>query len=208
MKSETSVYTLDGKPAGTVDYAGIGSASGVSGRPSDRYGFFSFESYIQPPTIYRIDTTTGKRELFAEPKVPFDTAQYETQTGLLQLKRRHPDPHVHRGQKRPAAGWISRLLMTGYGGFNLSETPSWNPAWAWWIQQGGYFAVPNLRGGGEYGESWHEQGMFEKKQNVFDDWFAAARYLIDQKYTSPATLRHHRPLQRRPAHGRVHHPAS
>ena len=75
--------------------------------------------------------------------------------------------------------------MTGYGGFDVSLTPTWNPAYAWWLQQGGCFAVPNMRGGGEYGESWHEQGMFEKKQNVFDDWFAAARYLIDQKYTSP-----------------------
>jgi len=78
--------------------------------------------------------------------------------------------------------------MTGYGGFNLSETPAWNPVWAWWLQQGGWFALPNLRGGGEYGESWHQQGMLEKKQNVFDDWFAAAEYLIDQKYTAPQRL--------------------
>ena len=79
------------------------------------------------------------------------------------------------GKKGLKQDGSERLLMTGYGGFNLSETPAWNPAWAWWIQQGGWFAVPNLRGGGEYGEHWHEQGMFEKKQNVFDDWFAAAR---------------------------------
>ena len=109
VKSETSVYTLDGKPAGTIDYEGIGSASGVSGRPSDRYGFFSFESYIQPPTIYRIDTTTGKREVFAEPKIPFDTAQYELKQVFYQIKRRHTDSHVHRRQKRPAAGWIESL---------------------------------------------------------------------------------------------------
>jgi prolyl oligopeptidase len=76
--------------------------------------------------------------------------------------------------------------MTGYGGFDINETPTWNPAWGWWLEQGGWFAVPNLRGGGEYGESWHEQGMFEKKQNVFDDWFAAAEYLIGNKYTSAA----------------------
>ena len=112
------------------------------------------------------------------------------------------------GKKGLKQDGTERLLMTGYGGFNLSETPTWNPAWAWWMQQGGWFAVPNLRGGGEYGENWHEQAMFEKKQNVFDDWFAAAHYLIDNKYTSPAALRHHRPLQRRPADGRVHHPAS
>ncbi len=79
-----------------------------------------------------------------------------------------------------------RLLMTGYGGFDLSETPVWNPIWAWWMQQGGWFALPNMRGGGEYGEKWHEQGMFGKKQNVFDDFFGAAEYLIENKYTSPA----------------------
>jgi len=185
VKSETSVYTLDGKPAGTINYDGIGSASGVSGRPSDRYGFFSFESYIQPSTIYRIDTTTGKRELFAEPKIPFDTAQYELKQVFCKSKDGTQIPIFIAGKKGLPQDGSARLLMTGYGGFNLSETPTWNPAWAWWIQQGGYFAVPNMRGGGEYGESWHEQGMFEKKQNVFDDWFAAARYLIDQKYTSP-----------------------
>ncbi|WP_348264090.1 prolyl oligopeptidase family serine peptidase [Telmatobacter sp. DSM 110680] len=185
VKSETSVYTLDGKSAGAIDYEGIGSASGVSGRPSDRYGFFSFESYIQPPTIYRIDTTTGKRELFAEPKTPFDTAQYELKQVFFKSNDGTQIPMFIAGKKGLPQDGSARLLMTGYGGFNLSETPTWNPAWAWWIQQGGYFAVPNMRGGGEYGESWHEQGMFEKKQNVFDDWFAAARYLIDQKYTSP-----------------------
>jgi prolyl oligopeptidase len=78
--------------------------------------------------------------------------------------------------------------MTGYGGFNVSMTPGWNPMYAWWLEQGGWFAVPNLRGGGEYGEDWHKAGMFAKKQNVFDDFFAATRYLIDQKYTDPANL--------------------
>ena len=76
-------------------------------------------------------------------------------------------------------------MMTGSGGFNLSELPYWNPAIAWWLEQGGWFALPNLRGGSEYGQSWHEQGMLERKQNVFDDWFAAAEYLIAEKYTSP-----------------------
>ena len=111
------------------------------------------------------------------------------------------------GKKGLQQDGSERLLMTGYGGFNVSETPAWNPVWAWWLQQGGWFAVPNLRGGGEYGEEWHEQGMFEKKQNVFDDWFAAADYLIDQQVHLAAALRHHGRFQRRPAHGRIHHPA-
>jgi prolyl oligopeptidase len=94
-------------------------------------------------------------------------------------------PMFIAGQKGLKQDGTERLLMTGYGGFNLSMTPHWSPAWAWWLEQGGWFAVPNLRGGGEYGEAWHEQAMFEKKQNVFDDWFAAAEYLIANKYTSP-----------------------
>jgi prolyl oligopeptidase len=185
VKSEISVYTLEGKPVGQVDLEGIGSASEVVGRTTDRYGFFSFESWIQPPTLYRIDTVTGKRELFAQPRVPFDTAQYELKQVFYKSDDGTQIPMFIAGKKGLPQDGSARLLMTGYGGFNLSETPTWNPAWAWWLQQGGYFAVPNMRGGGEYGESWHEQGMFEKKQNVFDDWFAAAHYLIDNKYTSP-----------------------
>ncbi|MFZ0746987.1 MAG: prolyl oligopeptidase family serine peptidase [Terracidiphilus sp.] len=184
VKSEISVYTLDGKQAGTVDIEGIGSASTVYGRTTDRYGFFSFQSLIQPPTIYRLDTVTGKREIFAQPKVPFDTSQYQLKQVFYKSKDGTRVPMFIAGKKGTRQDGTVRLLMTGYGGFNLSITPQWNPAYAWWMEKGGWFALPNLRGGGEYGEQWHEQGMFEKKQNVFDDWFAAAEYLIANKYTS------------------------
>ncbi|HWE87678.1 MAG TPA: prolyl oligopeptidase family serine peptidase [Terracidiphilus sp.] len=184
VKSEITAYTLAGKQAGTIDFDVIGSASGVVGRPGDRYGFLSFESFIQPPTLYRIDTTTGKREIFAQPKVPFNTGDYELKQVFLQSKDGTRVPMFIAGKKGLKLDGTQRLLMTGYGGFNLSMTPHWNPAWAWWMAQGGWFAQPNMRGGGEYGEKWHEAGMFEKKQNVFDDWFAAAQYLIDNKYTS------------------------
>jgi prolyl oligopeptidase len=184
VKSEISIYTLDGKPAGQVELAGIGTASGVAGRTTDRYGFYSFESWIQPPTIYRIDSLTGKREPFAEPKTAFNSADYELKQIFFKSNDGTQIPMFIAGKKGLKQDGSERLLMTGYGGFNVSETPAWNPQWAWWLQQGGWFAVPNLRGGGEYGETWHEQGRFGKKQNVFDDWFAAARYLIDQKYTS------------------------
>jgi len=184
VKSEISVYTMDGKPAGQVELEGIGSSSNIAGRTIDRYGFFSFESYIQAPTIYRIDTLTGKREPFAEPKTAFKTGDYELKQVFFKSADGTQVPMFIAGKKGLKQDGSERLLMTGYGGFNLSETPAWNPAWAWWLEQGGWFAVPNLRGGGEYGEKWHEQGMFGKKQKVFDDWFAAARYLIDQKYTS------------------------
>ncbi|HUB31277.1 MAG TPA: prolyl oligopeptidase family serine peptidase [Terracidiphilus sp.] len=184
-KTELEVYTLDGKPEGSVETEGIGSASTVFGRPSDRYGFFNFQSFIQPPTIYRLDTATGKREVFAQPKVPFDTSQYELKQVFFKSKDGTQIPMFIAGRKGLKQDGSQRLLMTGYGGFNISMTPEWNPQWAWWLQQGGWFAVPNLRGGGEYGETWHQAGMFEHKQNVFDDWFAAAEYLIAQKYTSP-----------------------
>jgi prolyl oligopeptidase len=89
------------------------------------------------------------------------------------------------GKKGLKQDGTERLLMSGYGGFNVNMTPYWNPLFAWWIESGGWFALPNLRGGGEYGENWHQQGMFEKKQNVFDDWFSAAEFLIANKYTLP-----------------------
>ncbi len=185
VKSEIAAYTLTGKAAGKIDFDVMGSASTVQGMPDDRYGFFSFESFIQPPTLYRLDTTTGKREIFAQPKVPFDTAQYELkQVFYLSKDGVTRIPMFIAGKRGLKQDGAERLLMTGYGGFNLNMAPRWNPAWAWWMAQGGWFAQPNMRGGGEYGENWHQAGMFERKQNVFDDWFAAAHYLIDHKYTS------------------------
>ena len=185
VKSETAVYALDGTPTGKIEYDGIGSASGVSGLTTDRYGYFSFESFIVPWTIYRLDTRTGKREVFFEPKIPFDSSQYELKQVFFKSKDGTQVPMFIAGKKGLKRDGTERLLMTGYGGFNISNTPDWNPRYAWWLEQGGWFALPNLRGGGEYGENWHEQGMFERKQNVFDDWFAAAEYLIANKYTSP-----------------------
>ena len=185
VKSETTVYSLDGKPAGKIEYEGIGSASGVFGRTTDRYGYFNFESLIVPWIIYRLDTVTGKREVFSQPKIPFDSSQYELKQVFFKSKDGTEIPMFIAGRKGLKQDGTQRLLMTGYGGFNINETPGWSSRVAWWLAQGGWFAEPNLRGGGEYGESWHEQGMFDKKQNVFDDWFAAAEYLIANKYTSP-----------------------
>ncbi len=185
VKTETSVYTLDGNPDGHIDFDTMGSASIVSGRAFDHYGFFSFESFIRPWTIYRLDTKTGKREIFFQPKIPFDASQYELKQVFFKSKDGTQIPIFIAGKKGLKQDGTERLLMIGYGGFQVSMTPTWNHSYAWWLQQGGWLAVPNLRGGGEYGELWHQQGMFEHKQNVFDDWFAAAEYLIDQRYTSP-----------------------
>ncbi|MGB8261736.1 MAG: prolyl oligopeptidase family serine peptidase, partial [Terracidiphilus sp.] len=185
VKPETTVYTLAGKATAKVEYEGIGTASAPQGRTTDRYGFFGFESQIQPPAIYRLDTATGKREVFAQAKIPFETGRYELRQVFYKSKDGTTVPMFIAGKKGLKRDGTERLLMTGYGGFALSMTPEWNPAWAWWLEQGGWLAAPNLRGGGEYGEHWHEQGMFEKKQNVFEDWFAAAEFLIANKYTAP-----------------------
>jgi prolyl oligopeptidase len=187
VQSATSVYTLEGKPIGTVQYAvsGATTASVVQGRTTDRYGFFRVESFIHPPVIQRVDTVTSKLETFAQSNAPFDPNQFELKQVFFTSKDGTRIPIFIAGKKGLKQDGTERLLMTGYGGFNISMTPLWNPAYAWWMQQGGWFALPNLRGGGEYGENWHEQGMFGKKQNVFDDWFAAAQYLIANKYTSP-----------------------
>jgi len=186
VKTETAAFTLDGKPAGTINYDGIGLASTVWGRTTDRYGFFSFQSFIVPPTIYRLDTLTAKREVFFQQKIPFDSSQYELKQVFFKSKDGTQIPMFIAGKKGLKQDGSERLLMTGYGGFNTSLEPYWSPSTAWWLEQGGWFALPSLRGGGEYGEHWHEQGMFENKQNVFDDFLAAAEYVIANKYTTPA----------------------
>jgi prolyl oligopeptidase len=184
VKTQIASYSIEGKPLGMIETDGIGTSSLMSGRTTDRNGYFSFESPIAPPTIYRLDTATGKREVLFQPKTVFDPSQYDLKQIFYKSKDGTQVPMFIAGKKGLRKDGTERLLMTGYGGFNVSNTPSWSPRIAWWLQQGGWFALPNLRGGGEYGESWHEQGMFEKKQNVFDDWFAAAEYLIANKYTS------------------------
>jgi prolyl oligopeptidase len=185
VKSELTVYSLEGKETGKIDFPSVGAGSTLSGRPAEKGGFYTFQSIVNPPTIYAYDTTTGKSEVFAATKVPFDSSQYELKEVFYNSKDGTRVPLFIAGKKGLKRDGTERLLMTGYGGFALSMTPVWNSEYAWWMQQGGWFALPNLRGGNEYGEEWHKAAMFEKKQNVFDDWFAAAEYLIREKYTSP-----------------------
>ena len=186
VKSEETIYTLEGKETGKISLPGIGDESGLSGRPTDQEGFYTFQSIILPPTTYHYDVKTGKSEVFNQSKVPFDSAQYELKQVFYTSKDGTRVPMFIAGKKGLKRDGTERLLMTGYGGFAVSETPAWNPEYAWWMEQGGWFALPDLRGGNEYGEAWHKGGMFEKKQNVFDDWYAAAEYLDREKYTSPA----------------------
>ena len=186
VQSELTAYALDGKLTGQIKYPGIGAGTGLSGRAEEKDGFYTFESMITPPTIYHYDTVTGKSEIFYSSKVPFESGRYELKEVFYKSKDGTRIPMFIAGKKGLKRDGSERLLMTGYGGFALSELPVWNPEYAWWMEQGGYFALPDLRGGNEYGEAWHQAAMFEKKQNVFDDWFAAAEYLIANKYTSPA----------------------
>ncbi|HLH35678.1 MAG TPA: prolyl oligopeptidase family serine peptidase [Alloacidobacterium sp.] len=185
VKTETSIYSLNGKQIGQVTYPGIGSGTDVMGRAEQTTGFYVFQSFILPPTIYRYDTKTGKSDVFFQPKLPFDSSEYEIKQVFYHSKDGTRVPMFIAGKKGLKQDGTARLLMTGYGGFQLPMLPGWDSEYAWWMQQGGYFALPNLRGGDEYGEPWHKAAMFEKKQNVFDDWFAAAEYLIQNHYTTP-----------------------
>ncbi len=185
VTSELTAYSLDGRKLSEIPYPGIGAGSTLYGRSVDPDGFYTFQSIITPPTIYHYDTKTGKSEAFFTSKVPFDSSHYEVKQVFYTSKDGTKVPMFIAGKKGLKRDGSERLLMTGYGGFALSETPVWNPEYAWWMEEGGWFALPNLRGGNEYGEAWHKAAMFEKKQNVFDDWFAAAEYLISNKYTSP-----------------------
>jgi prolyl oligopeptidase len=186
--TQTQIYTLDGKPAGKITYPTMGAGSGMFGRQSSNHGFYNFESFTIPPAIYCYDVATGKTEVFAKPQVPFNSDQYEVSQVFYTSKDGTHVPMFVSSKKGLKRNGEAPTLMFAYGGFNVSLPPHWDPEYAWWMEQGGFYAQPNLRGGGEYGEGWHKAGMFEKKQNVFADFFSAAEYLINNKYTSPARL--------------------
>ena len=188
VSSQIKIFTIDGKAAGEVRLPGLGSTGGLQGRWDSNEAFFGFRSYITPQSIYRYDVATGKTELWAQPKVPFKSDDFEVKQVWYASKdgTRIPMFLVHKKGIRPN-GKLPTLLY-GYGGFNVSLTPSFRPAAAAWVEQGGVFAVANLRGGGEFGEAWHKAGMLDKKQNVFDDFIAAAEWLIKSNYTNPSRL--------------------
>lgn len=188
VKTQTTVYDLDGKQVGQLNYPGIGTGSPVYGRSDEKVGFYSFESLNQPPTIYSYDTSNKKSNVFFAEKVPFVSDQYEVRQVFFRSKDGTRVPMFIVGRKGLPRDGSVPTLMTAYGGFNLSMTPEWDPEYAWWLEQGGYFALPDLRGGSEYGEAWHEAGMFEHKQNVFNDFYGAAEYLIANRYTTAKLL--------------------
>ncbi len=186
--TETRIFTIEGKQVGKMTYPTIGEATNVYGRQDTENGFYSFESFIIPPAIYHYNVRTRKTEVFAQPKVPFDSKEYEVKQVFYSSKDGTKIPMFISSKKGVKRDGNTPTLMFAYGGFLVNLTPTWNPEYAWWMEQGGFYAQPNLRGGGEYGEKWHQAGMFEHKQNVFDDFFAAAQYLVNEKYTSTKRL--------------------
>ena len=183
------VYSLDGKLENEVMLPAIGSAGGFGGRKEDRYVFYTFTSFVFPTTIYRYDIADHKTTLFRAPEIPdFKPDDYQTEQVFYPSKDGTKIPMFlvyKRGLKRDGT---NPTLLYGYGGFNITLEPYFSAFNLALLEQGFVYAVANLRGGGEYGEKWHEAGMKLNKQNVFDDFIAAAEYLIANKYTSPDHL--------------------
>ena len=186
--SVVRLFKLDGSRDGEVTLPGIGTAGGFTGKRKDRETFYSFTSYTTPTEIFRYDFDKRGSELIFKPKVKFNPDEYTTEQVFYKSGDGTRVPmflSYKKGMKRDGQ---NPTYLYGYGGFNISQTPSFTPTSLVWMEMGGIFAVANLRGGGEYGEKWHEAGMLRTKQNVFDDFIAAAQYLIDNKYTSKPKL--------------------
>jgi prolyl oligopeptidase len=186
--SELEVRGIDGKLTRKVALPGIGSTSGLVGNPEDDEAYFSFTSFTVPHQVYRTSIRKGGAALWAEVKVPVDPAPYTVEQVWYPSKDgTRISMFIVRSKQMPRDG-STPFLLTGYGGFNVSLTPAFYGQRYPWLEAGGGFAVPNLRGGGEYGEDWHKAGMLAHKQNVFDDFIAAAEYLVNNGYTRPARL--------------------
>ena len=188
VTSRLALFSLDGKDRGALALPGPGTVSGIEGRWESGEVFFDFTSYTLPRATYRADLAAGAVEPFWRPRVPFDPEAFETRQVWFPSKdgTRVPMFVVHR--KGLAVDGQRPTLLYGYGGFNVSITPHWSAFVAWWLEQGGVYAVATLRGGAEFGEAWHRAGMLEKKQNVFDDFVAASEWLIANRYTSASRL--------------------
>lgn len=187
VTTQIKIFNLEGKALGEVSLPGLGSA-GLGGRWGSDEAFFSFRSFVTPQTIYRYDVKTGKSEVWAQPKVPFKSNDFEVKQVWYSSKDGTKVPMflVHKKGLQPD-GKLP-VLLYGYGGFNVSQTPRFSSSAAVWVEQGGVYALANIRGGGEFGEAWHKAGMLDKKQNVFDDFIGAAEWLIKNNYTNPSRL--------------------
>ncbi|MBW4674759.1 MAG: prolyl oligopeptidase family serine peptidase [Desmonostoc geniculatum HA4340-LM1] len=186
--SQIKIFDLKGEFIREVELPGLGSAGGFGGKRYDTETFYSFTSYTIPGTIYRYDMVTGKSEVFREPKVDFHPDDYETKQVFYHSKDGTRVPMFITHKKGIKLDGNNPTYLYAYGGFSVSQTPGFSVSLLVWMEMGGVYAVPNLRGGGEYGEEWHQAGMKEKKQNVFDDFIGAAEWLIANKYTQTDKL--------------------
>ncbi len=182
--SSVKQFDYTGKLVREIKLPAVGTAGGFSGEKEDKVVYYSFTNYTTPGTIYSFDVKSGKSEIYQQPKVDFKSADYESKQVFYTSKDGTKVPMIITYKKGLKLDGKNPTILYGYGGFNASLTPSFSIANAVWMENGGVYAVPNLRGGGEYGKKWHDAGTKMQKQNVFDDFIAAAEYLIAQKYTS------------------------
>lgn len=182
--SKVLQYDYEGNLIREVQLPGVGSAGGFGAKKEESELYYSFTNYVTPGSIYKFSIESGKSELFRKPAIDFNPEDYESNQVFYTSKDGTKVPMIITHKKGLELNGKNPTILYGYGGFNISLTPSFSIANAVWMEQGGIYAVPNLRGGGEYGKAWHKAGTQMKKQNVFDDFIAAAEYLIDNKYTS------------------------
>jgi prolyl oligopeptidase len=181
--SELQRFDLAGKPLGEVRLPALGTAAGIGGRWDRKEMFFGFQSFTIPASVYQVDLSSGQTSLWDRVHAPIDPSAYDVQQVWFSSKDGTKVPMFVFHKKGLELNGKNPTLLTGYGGFNISLTPSFSAARYLWLEHGGVFAVVNLRGGAEFGEDWHRAGMLDKKQNVFDDFIAAAEFLISDKIT-------------------------
>lgn len=186
--SQIKIFDLKGTFIREVELPGLGSAGGFGGKRHDTETFYSYTSFTTPGTTYRYDMITGKSTVFRQPEVDFNPDDYETKQVFYQSKDGTRVPMFITHKKGIKLDGNNPTYLYAYGGFNASMTPSFSVSLLVWMEMGGIYAMPNLRGGGEYGEEWHQAGMKDKKQNVFDDFISAAEWLIANKYTKTEKL--------------------
>ena len=182
--SKVFQYDMNGKLIREIELPGVGSVGGFSGKKEDKELYFSFSNYINPSTIYKFDPKSANYEIYKKPTIGFDSDAYVSKQIFYTSKDSTRVPMIITHKKGIKLSGKNPTILYGYGGFNISITPSFSITNAVWMEQGGIYAVPNIRGGGEYGKAWHDAGTQLKKQNVFDDFIAAAEYLIENNYTS------------------------
>ncbi|KEO73015.1 prolyl oligopeptidase family serine peptidase [Anditalea andensis] len=182
--TEVKQFDLQGKEERTIKLPGVGTAGGFSAKQNEDHLYYSFTSYITPGTIYKYDIASGNSELYIKPDVKFNPDDYESKQVFFTSKDGTRVPMIITHKKGLELNGKNPTMLYAYGGFGVSLTPSFSVANTVWLDKGGIYAVPNLRGGGEYGDKWHKAGTKLQKQNVFDDFIAAAEYLISQNYTS------------------------